>query len=104
MKHKIDRILFVILVVWLLIFITDIVCFYSGSTPLFMITFYGGEVTEYIGLGYAIEEVFPLTSIEDPMRYSSSINILPYIVVNTIVVVSLILRKIRQLSIKQAEM
>ena len=96
MKSKINKILVIILIIWFLVFITDMICFYSISKPIFMAALYGGEVTTYIGLGYQFNRYYPLTHIDDPVQSSYTINAVPYIVVNIIVVAFLLFRVFRK--------
>ena len=42
------------LILWLGIFITDVVCAFTIGKPVFMIARAGGDITQYIGLGYGI--------------------------------------------------
>jgi len=102
-KTKLDKILVVILVVWFLVFLTDMILFYCGSGPIFMIQSHGGEITVNIGLGYMINQIYPLTTIDDPIQSYHVIIVWPYIVINAFLVLFLVFRKIRRHKMKQTE-
>jgi len=96
MKKIIFRILLVVVVVWFLIFAVDMISFFIGSRPVFMVQMHGGEMSQYTGLGYWIEEFFPWTTIDDPYQYSYKINVIPYVVINVVLIATLVIGKIRQ--------
>ena len=93
MKIKLNRIILIILIVWFLIFVTDMISVYIGSKPIFVIPYYGGEITEFRGIGYSISYFYPLTSIDNPVQIQSSFNInaLVYVSLNVILVGYLII-------------
>ena|GEM_PF-2015379 len=91
-KNKINRALVIILIVWFLIFITDMICFAINSHTLFAIPTYGGELITYIGLGYLVRVYVPLTSIDEPLQSSYDINFVPYIVINIVLIIVLVVR------------
>ena len=61
MKKK-TKILIVIASVWTLIVVIDLISIYIFGEPLLGISSYGGEVTTHIGLGYEINEIYPLVA------------------------------------------
>lgn len=48
------KILIIYLVLWFLIFATDIICAYVIKRPVFMLKGGGGGIDPYFGLGYVI--------------------------------------------------
>jgi len=86
MKKILFIILIVLLAVWFLVFAIDMVSFLIGPRPLLMLQIPGGDMSLYVGLGYWIEIDYPLTTIDDPVQSSYSINVIPYIVINVVII------------------
>jgi len=85
MKSKINRILVIVLIVWFNIFTIDITATYFGYKPVLVVRIQGGEVVSYVGLGYVVDYFYPLTSGDSPTQSYYSINTIPYIIINCIV-------------------
>ena len=94
MKSKLNRILLIILIVWFLVFMVDMVCIILKAKPIFVIPAYGGEVTEYIGLGYTAKYYYPMSSLDNRIESSSSVNPSIYIIVNIVAITFLIVSSI----------
>ena len=88
MKKKIAMIA---LILWLLIFLTDIICAFTISRPIFMLEAMGGERTDYYGLGYSITHWYSWSGDE-----GFSINPIPYIVINCGIIGYLLIKKKRK--------
>jgi len=92
---KKTRILVWIIIIIGLFFVTDMVCFhFLTHRPIFMFPFSGGDVIIFIGLGYSIYEYFPLT--DSPVSRSYDVNIVPILIIYTLLIAFLIFRIMRQ--------
>ena len=94
MKSKLNKILLIILIVWFLVFMVDMMCIILKSKPIFVIPAYGGEVTEYIGLGYTVKYYYPMSSLDSRTESSLSVNPSIYIILNIVAIVFLIVSSI----------
>ena len=88
MKRKI---VITLLVLWLLIFLTDVLCSLFFSHPIFMWMVPGGERTDYFGLGYSITHWYSWFG-----DGGFSINPIPYIVINCGIIGYLLIKKKRK--------
>lgn len=83
----INRILAIVIVVWFIMFATDMICFtLLMSKPVFMTSFCGGEIVEYRGLGYSIDHFVPMTTIDDPVQSDYKIKTTPYLPINAVLI------------------
>ena len=70
MKKR-TKILIIIASVWTLIVIVDLISINIFGEPLLGISSYGGEITTHIGLGYEINEIYPLVAEGETSYYSN---------------------------------
>jgi len=96
MKNKINKILLILMSLWFVVFVTDMLCFMFLSKPIFVISPEAGDAVVYYGLGYGFTIYYPLTTANDTRVYTPDIEILPYIVINIVLVAFIIFRIIRQ--------
>jgi len=96
-KKRVFRIVLAVVAVWFLMFAIDLISFLTATGPIFMvIDYYGGEVTPYLGLGYWILEFFPEVTPDAPYERSYEIHVIPYVVINTVIIAALVIAKIRE--------
>jgi len=79
------------LIIWFAIFLTDIICSFTISHPIFTLPVTGGEVTTFWGLGYMINHYYAMT----PTGYrDGGFEVIPtfYIIINIIIIAFLIFR------------
>ncbi len=82
----------IIRIIWLVIFLIDIICAFTISRPIFMLESVGGERTDYYGLGYSMTHWHSWHG-----DGGFSINPLIYLILNgLIIVLSLRNRKHRE--------
>ena len=92
---KKTRILTWIIIIIGFFFVTDMVCFhFLIHRPIFMVPTFGGEVIIFIGLGYSIYEFFPFTN--SPTSRSYDVNIVPFVIIYTLLIAFLVFRIMRQ--------
>lgn len=89
MKRKI---LSAILIIWLAIFLIDIICAFAFSRPIFMLEVPGCEITQYYGIGYTMNHYYGM--LPEGYRDSGfSVNPFLYLVINGVMLARLVLKK-----------
>ena len=87
MKHK--KLFFIVLIIlcaWLAVFVTDMISVSAKAAPVFALCLEGGEVREYIGLGYGVDVYYPFSDSARDAGPHVSVNFVPYIVVNVLAI------------------
>jgi len=85
------KIVILLLIIWLLVFLTDIVYALTISRPIFMIESEGGERIDYYGLGYSMTHWYSWSG-----DGGFSINPIRYIILNCVIIGFLLIRKKRK--------
>ncbi len=83
---KRSKVLLIIVIVWSAIVGIDLLA--TGvlvGRPLFCIGFWGGEAVFYLGLGYSVTAIYPLTTIEQA-SVSYQYFFWPYIIIMLLLV------------------
>lgn len=86
--------IFIVLIIWLLVFLVDIICAFTISKPVFMLETVGGEMTNYYGLGYSMTHLYENT----PDGYRDGgfeVNPVLYLVTNGFIIILLLRHKKR---------
>jgi hypothetical protein len=88
------KIVIILLITWLFVFITDIICAYMINRPIFMILMNGGGIDPYWGLGYFIN-IYHSPPFPGESVYYSDPEIHPwlYLIANTLIIGWLIIKR-----------
>lgn len=89
MKKAMLRIILVIIIVWAAIAAADFIFTNTLGRPIFCVPIAGGDMVDYIGAGYSITVLYPLTSSgQAAVRYQYFYW--PYLIITAILIAMLI--------------
>ncbi len=91
------------LIVTAFMFLANLTCGILFDFLPFGIFLLGGEMYQKVGCGVSIVHFVPMTSIDDPVKSSTRINVEPFTLILTFAVIFLIASLIRRLAIRRAE-
>ena len=101
MNKKFMRIILCFMLVWFIMFATDVTRTFALLKPIFALQYPGGEMIEYLGLGYSIEFYYPLMGPgQAGSGVSFRINPVLYIALNLLLIASLVFFKYRRKHLK----
>ena len=87
MKHK--KLFLIVLIIfcsWFAVFVADMISVAVRAKPIFAMTLEGGEVREYVGLGYSVDVYYPFSDNAEANGPVVSVNPVPYIVLNVFLI------------------
>ena len=83
----------ILILIWLAMFVIDLVGVFVLHRPLFCLAIPGGEVVVFVGLGYVFEVFYPLGPIEEADRYiPPAVHAWPFLLIIAILILYLVIQ------------